>query len=374
MSNKCTKKVCVISTIARYAFDGFADGELRVLDWDYVFIDEASMIPLYEILPPVYNCNSKRIIISGDPFQIEPIVNIDIWQGENIYKMINLQDFAKPITEPLQYDVTTLMTQYRSIPVIGELFSNYLYGGKLLHNKTEEQHRILHMGIDESPLNIITFPVGKESIFDLKRLSKSNIQVYSVLFTVEFLKYISKNIFENHRLEAIKIGVISPYSAEIQAIQKIYNQSCQFYENIDVIFGSAHGFQGDQCDIVIAVMNPPASGLKRAADMTFINNANILNVAISRASDYFFLLIPGKEYECFNSLYEIKKIGRKMMALRCKSYTSDELEQLMFGEPMHIERNTYVTSHKMTNVFNSPFTKYEIRIDENAIDVQINDV
>lgn len=368
------KKVCVISTIARYAFDGFADGELRVLDWDYVFIDEASMIPLYEILPPVYNCNSKRIIISGDPFQIEPIVNIDIWQGENIYKMINLQDFAKPITEPLQYDVTTLMTQYRSIPVIGELFSNYLYGGKLLHNKTEEQHRILHMGIDESPLNIITFPVGKESIFDLKRLSKSNIQVYSVLFTVEFLKYISKNIFENHRLEAIKIGVISPYSAEIQAIQKIYNQSCQFYENIDVIFGSAHGFQGDQCDIVIAVMNPPASGLKRAADMTFINNANILNVAISRASDYFFLLIPGKEYECFNSLYEIKKIGRKMMALRCKSYTSDELEQLMFGEPMHIERNTYVTSHKMTNVFNSPFTKYEIRIDENAIDVQINDV
>lgn len=368
------KKVCVISTIARYAFDGFADGELRVLDWDYVFIDEASMIPLYEILPPVYNCNSKRIIISGDPFQIEPIVNIDIWQGENIYKMINLQDFAKPITEPLQYDVTTLMTQYRSIPVIGELFSNYLYGGKLLHNKTEEQHRILHMGIDENPLNIITFPVGKESIFDLKRLSKSNIQVYSVLFTVEFLKYISKNIFENHRLEAIKIGVISPYSAEIQAIQKIYNQSCQFYENIDVIFGSAHGFQGDQCDIVIAVMNPPASGLKRAADMTFINNANILNVAISRASDYFFLLIPGKEYECFNSLYEIKKIGRQMMALRCKSYTSDELEQLMFGEPMHIERNTYVTSHKMTNVFNSPFTKYEIRIDENAIDVQINDV
>ena len=43
-------KVCVISTIARYAFDGFDNGDLRALEWDYIIIDEASMIPLYEII------------------------------------------------------------------------------------------------------------------------------------------------------------------------------------------------------------------------------------------------------------------------------------------------------------------------------------
>jgi len=146
------------------------------------------------------------------------------------------------------------------------------------------------------------------------------------------------------------------------------------FDGIDVLFGSAHGFQGDQCDIIIVVLNPPASGLKRAADMTFINNHNILNVAISRASDYLFLLIPEKDYENFDSLYEVKKIGKNMTSLGCSISTSDDVEKIIFGESQYIESNTYVTSHKMTNVFNNPFTKYEIRIDENAIDIQINDI
>ena len=367
-------KVCVISTIARYAFDGFDNGDLRALEWDYIIIDEASMIPLYEIILPMYNPLSGKIIISGDPFQIEPIVNIDLWKKENIYKMVNLNDFTNPKTEPCQFNVTPLLTQYRSIPAIGELFSDYLYGGKLLHNRKTEDHKLLEMGLVENPLNVISFPVGKDSIFDLKRLNKSNIQVYSVVFTVEFLKYISRKLDKNHSGKEIRIGVVSPYSAEIQAIQKIYNQSAPQYNNISVDFGSAHGFQGDQCDIIVAVINPPASGLKRAADMTFVNNQNILNVAISRASDYLYILIPEKDYENFDSLYEIKKIGRKMTSLKCSFTTSDEIEKIMFGESQFIENNTYVTSHKMTNVFNTPFTKYEIRIDENAIDIQINDL
>ncbi|MCH5226667.1 MAG: ATP-binding protein [Muribaculaceae bacterium] len=366
------KKVCVISTIERYAFDGFNDGDLKSLEWDYVFIDEASMIPLYKILPPLYNPAIKKVIISGDPFQIEPIVNIDLWKGENIYTMVKLEDFVNPKTEPFPFKVTPLMTQYRSIPSIGELFSGYLYGSKLSHYRKSSDHRILNLGVSENPLNVISFPVDRESIFDLKRLSGSNIQIYSVLFTVEFLKYLTKNLKKNHAGELVKIGIISPYSAEIQAIQKIYNQSCIADDNIEVVFGSAHGFQGDQCDIIIAVINPPASGLKRAADMTFVNNKNILNVAISRASDYLFLLIPQKDYENFDSLYEIKKIGKKMTSLKCSFSTSDKIESLMFGKSHHIENNTFVTSHKMTNVFNNPFTKYEIRIDENAIDIQIN--
>ena len=108
--------------------------------------------------------------------------------------------------------------------------------------------------------------------------------------------------------------------------------------------------------------------------MTFINNQNILNVAISRASDYLFLLIPEKDYENFDSLYEVKKIGKNMTSLGCSISTSGDVEKIIFGESQYIESNTYVTSHKMTNVFNNPFTKYEIRIDENAIDIQINDL
>ena len=103
----------------------------------------------------------------------------------------------------------------------------------------------------------------------------SNIHIYPVLFTVEFLKYITGQLSKDCSNKPIRIGVLSPYGVEIQSIEKLYNQTCLPYSNITVDFGTSHGFQGDQCDIVIAVMNPPTSGLKRNAELTFINKPNI---------------------------------------------------------------------------------------------------
>lgn len=367
-------QVCVVSTMARYSFDGFDDGLLNSLDWDYVIIDEASMIPLYQMLPPIFNEHSGEIWIAGDPFQIDPIVNIDLWKEENIYKMIDLRNFANPKTTPVQFDVELLMTQYRSIPVIGELYSQYMYEGKLLHDRSAASHRILNMGIKESPLNVISFPVTKDSIFDTKRLMGSNIHIYSVLFTFEFLKYISAQLSKDNSGEPIKIGVLSPYGVEIQSIQKLYNQTCLPYDNVTVSFGTSHGFQGDQCDVVIAVMNPPSSGLKRNSELTFINKPNILNVAVSRAKDYLFLIMPEKNYELFPMLHELKKLGRIMISTRCnKFYTSDEIEKIMFGKIHHIEDNTYVTTHQTTNIYSDQLAKYEVRVGEQALDIQIND-
>ena len=367
------KKVCVISTMARYSFDGFDTGLLNQVEWDYLIIDEASMIPLYQIIPPLYNKNCKSVLIAGDPFQIEPIVHIDEWKGENIYSLINLHDFVAHTTEPVQFNVETLMTQYRSIPAIGEIYSQYMYGGKLRHNKSSDDHKVLNMGLSESPLNIISYPISKETIFETKHLGYSNIHIYSVIFTVEFIKYLADKISTSNQNDSVRIGVLSPYGAEVQAIQKMFNQSNRQHENIEVICGTSHGFQGDECDIVVVVMNPPASGLKRTADLTFINKANILNVAISRAKDYLFVLIPSKDYECFDSLYEIKRLGRIMSAQKCKFYSSDDLEKLMFGQVHYIENNTFVTTHQTTNVYSDPFAKYEIRIDDTAMDIQIND-
>lgn len=367
-------QVCVVSTIARYSFDGFNDGLLHELDWDYVIIDEASMIPLYQILPPIFNPHIGEIWIAGDPFQIDPIVNVDKWKDENIYKMIELNNFANPKTTPVQFNVEPLMKQYRSIPIIGEVYSQYMYDGKLQHFRSDDRHRVLNMGITESPLNLISFPVNNDSLFSAKKLNGSNIHTYSILFTVEFLKYISKQIGSNNPNETVSIGVLSPYSAEIQSIQKLYNQTCSLSENITVNFGTSHGFQGDQCDIIIVVMNPPSSGLKRTAELTFINKPNILNVAVSRAKDYLFIIMPDKEFESFSNLYELKKLGKIIVSTKCsKIYTSDDIEKLIFGNRNYIESNTYVTTHQTTNIYTSPWARYEVRIGEDALDIQLND-
>ena len=108
-------KVCVISTMARFSFDGFNDWRLSEIEWDYIIIDEASMIPLYQMVFPLYHNTKSSIIIAGDPFQIEPIVKIDEWANENIYSMVQLNNFKEPRTVPYQFEIQKLCTQYRSL-------------------------------------------------------------------------------------------------------------------------------------------------------------------------------------------------------------------------------------------------------------------
>lgn len=367
-------QACVISTIARYAFDGFQYAHLNDYPWDHVIIDEASMIPLYQIIMPLaLSSEDTHITIAGDPFQIEPIVKIDDWKEENIYKMVNLNDFANVKTEPHKFNVAKLMTQYRSVPSIGEVYSQFAYGGLLQHHREESSQRLLSLGLPAKTHTIISFPVNNESLYETKKLGTSNIHLYSVLLAVELLKYITANIARD-ATDVVRIGVISPYSAEYQAIDKLASQVLESNDKIMITYGTTHGFQGDECDIVICVFNPPASGMVRASDKVFINKINILNVAISRAKDYSIVLIPDKEYKYFDEMFRIKRLGKLIMATKnCQTFSAGNIENLIFGESAHIEKSTYVTSHQTTNVYADHFCKYEIRISDDAMDIQVND-
>ena len=110
----------------------------------------------------------------------------------------------------------------------------------------------------------------------------------------------------------------------------------------------------------------------RATDKAFINKKNILNVAISRAQDYLFILMPDKDYEFFDSL-QAKNIGviarERKEELMLK--TAQEMEKLMFGDSHYLENNTFVTTHQMANVYTAPSSRYEVRIDDKSIDIQI---
>jgi len=219
-----------VTTIARFPYDYFLpdDGtwlHINALKWDYIIIDEASMIPLANIVYPLYKKTPEKFIIGGDPFQIEPITTVDLWKNENIYTMVELNSFAEPTTVPYQYHVELLTTQYRSIPEIGEVFSRFAYDGILRHYRSADSQRSLPIGdfIDVNPLNIIKFPVSKyESIYRPKRLqSKTPYQVYSALFAFEFVKCLSSLIELVKGNEQFSIGLIAPYRAQSDLIDKL---------------------------------------------------------------------------------------------------------------------------------------------------------
>ena len=127
--------------------------------------------------------------------------------------------------------------------------------------------------------------------------------------------------------------------------------------------------------MVFVVFNPP-KGTTTHPDKIMLNKQHIINVAVSRAKDYLFMLIPHKDMVGYENLCEINKIGR-IVVDNCKEqyqfFTCDQIEKIIFGHSKYLEENTFVTSHQMANVYTESGMKYEVRIDENSVDIQISD-
>lgn len=371
-------KNVTITTIARFPYDFFMPQGARLflngLKWDYIVIDEASMIPIANIVYPLYKKTPQKFIIAGDPFQIEPITSVDLWKNENIYTLVHLDSFVQPQTTPYQYKVELLTTQFRSIPEIGNIFSNFAYGGVLKHHRSSESQRPLNLHGDLAikALNIIKFPVSKyESIYRAKRLQhSSSYQIYSALFTYEYICYLSKSIASANPGSLFKIGVIAPYRAQADLIDKLLAAE-KMPNEVDVQVGTIHGFQGDECDIIFSVFNTPPT-ISASKEM-FLNKRNIINVSISRARDYLFIIMPDDDTENISNLRLVKRVEQLVKSTNTwmELFTPD-IELLMFGSSNYLENNAFSTSHQSVNVYGLPEKCYEVRTEDNAVDIQIH--
>lgn len=372
-------KNTTITTIARFAYDYFQPEvhderlHLKFLHWDYIIIDEASMVNLASISYVLYQVPEAKFVIAGDPFQIQPITLIEHWKDMNIYSMVNLDRFVEPVTSPHDFEIVNLQKQYRAVPTIGNVFSHFTYNGILEHHRTQAEQKALNInGLEFKDINIIKFPVAKfESIYKPNTLNKSNYQVYSALFTVEFVQSLAFQIENSHK-DKFRIGIICPYKAQATLIEKLLAQQFEDTEKVEILIGTIHGFQGDECDIIISIFNPPYSISKHPG--MFLNKQNILNVSISRARDFLFILMPDDNTQNIDNLYKIKKIERliyRHAPNRYSVYDSTQIEKTLFGSDTYVYDNSFATSHQTVNVYSKPEKKYEVRCEEIAVDVQI---
>lgn len=369
-----------ITTIARFPYDGYSgyDGEkLHEIEWDTIVIDEASMIPLAAIIYPLFHSKPKKFIIAGDPFQIEPIVTLDQWKEENIYSFVGLSkagSFSHPKTVPHDYHIFNLDTQYRSVPAIGEVFSRFSYDGRLKHHRSHADRRFFNFGgYEPNALNLIHFPVSKyESIYRARKLdNKTPYQTYSALFTFELIRWMVDQ-YDANAAGPLRIGVIAPYRAQANILSRLIDSWHSRNQNVTIQVGTIHGFQGDECDIVFAVFNTPPS--ISSDSRMFLNKRNILNVAVSRARDCLFLVVPDhhtvdrEKLRQINTLESIIKSSGQYDAIH-----SREIENLIWGQENYLEENTHSTGHQMVNVYRKPERYYEVRTDDSAVDVQIHE-
>ncbi len=361
----------IITTIARFPYDEllFKTGDqssifLRDVKWDKIIVDEASMVNLAQIVGLLLSVNPETdIVIVGDPFQIKPILNVTEWGKTNIYDLIGLKSFDKDKTEKNNFHVKRLMKQYRSLIHIGALYSDYCYNGKLEHARGNLGKPKFNLYLDTplKCLNIIKFPINQDTtLYSSKYLEKSSYHLYLALFIVEWLiEFVQQ--FDGNK----KIGIVTPYRAQSDLIYKLINVNYKKLNGNEVLVSTIHGFQGDECDIIICAFNPPRSKNQKVV----INDKNVINVAISRAKDHLILFIP----ENYSEFSELKEIVSLTQNIANHNVDVKEIESALFHSETYFEKISYTTAHHPINVFGASDYKYEIRIEDDALDIQINE-
>lgn len=359
----------IVTTAARYSYDYVQPGDVAICDfeWDYIIIDEASMIDLITITFILHKSKSAKFIIAGDPKQIQPVSQGDI-EIQNLYQMIALDSFKDAIERYDRYPVEALTTQHRSIPTIGNLVSKFSYNSMVANDMYRAPQKPLVIdGVNIHDINFVGFKIVEfDRMYGLTAIKDSAFHLYSAIFTYNMVAYVVEQITKHYSNSNYTIGIVCPYKAEADAIQQLVDNRSLNTEVCTVYSGTVHKFQGDECDIMFIVMNPPVN----VTSGSHINKDNIINVAMSRARDYIFFILPEGQIDGFHVKERLGKLvdDKDRGIMYCS-----ELEKVMFGNPNYIYENTNVTCHLPVNVYYNALSKYEVRIDDTTLDIQIND-
>lgn len=362
-------KNIVVMTATRFSYDCVQPDNTMVCDfpWDYIVVDEASMIDITTITFILHKGTGAQFIIAGDPKQIQPVPQNDI-PMENIYQMVGLDSFRNASQSYSRFKVETLNVQHRAIPAIGDLVSRFSYDGLVKNDPQRNTPKPLRIGgLDVQSINMIGFPtIDFDDLYQITKIDTSAFHLYAALFTYNMVDYCIQEICKNHPKEHYAIGIVSPYRAEADAIKQLLDNRPLDNANCTVTSGTVHKFQGDECDLMFVILNPPVE----MSVNSHINNMNIMNVAMSRARDYLFFIMP----EDYDSKFVVKlKLGHILNGKKCLKMKCSEVEKVMFSNSHYIKDNTEVSCHLPVNVYYESQAKYDVHISDTNIDIQINE-
>jgi very-short-patch-repair endonuclease len=266
--------------------------------FDLVIIDEASQCDIPSAMPMLYR--AKRAIIIGDPQQLRHVTSMDRHQGQLLANKHNLNTAAdQPYTYPTNslFDlaatcagnakVISLREHFRSHPDITGFSSKTWYQGTL---KICTDFRKLKCPNGASPGIKWTQVSGKA----FRPTGGGTLIQEEARAAVAELEGLIEKGFQG------TVGIVTPFRAQANRIRDLVNEKLDLgqLERLDLIVDTAHGFQGDERDVIIfspCVSRDLAPGSKYFLSAT----GNLFNVAITRARA--LLHIVGDAQACAES-------------------------------------------------------------------------
>ena len=233
--------------------------------YDCVIIDESSQVDLISAV--IAFSMAKKVVLVGDEKQLPHVVKSQLVPKLNNifnkYKLCDYFDYAKNsilscVIKKEKRVVSTLLNEhYRCDPQIIGFCNKRFYNGELVVRSAHNDG------------NGVTL-ISHGSHFERDRQNEREVDI------------IEKEIIDE--LPANQTGIIAPYNNQIALLNSRFdNRGC--------VIDTIHKFQGKEKDYII--LSTVANKIKFYDDeekIDFLNNPNLINVAISRAKKRLYIL------------------------------------------------------------------------------------
>ncbi|KAG2574247.1 hypothetical protein PVAP13_7KG316209 [Panicum virgatum] len=307
---------------------------------ELLIVDEAAQLKECETLIPLQLPGIRQAVLIGDEYQLPAFVKSTISDsasfGRSVFERLSSLGYSKHL----------LNVQYRMHPDISNFPVDTFYNGKVSDgpNVTHENYNKKFLtGMLFGPYSFINVEGGHETTERYGRSLKNTIEVAVVVRMVQrlFKEAVSTGI-------KLSVGVVSPYNAQVRAIQEKLGKSYSMYDGFSVKVKSVDGFQGAEEDVII-ISTVRSNG---AGSVGFLANLQRTNVALTRAKHCLWIVGNGTTLSSSNSVWQ--KMIKNAQARGCffdvnedKDLSNavtkaiielDDAENSMNMESLHISR------------------------------------
>lgn len=231
--------------------------------YDYIIMDEASQVSI-DTGALALTCANNAVIV-GDTLQLPNVVtDEDKVEFETVKNRYRISDgyncsnysFLQSVLFVIKNVHKTLLREhYRCHPRIINFCNQKFYGGNLL---------------------IMTEDNGEEDVLTAIKTVKGN-------HAVGHYNQREIDVVKEEVMPTLKgfdsIGIVTPYNNQVEAFER---------QIVDAKAGTIHRYQGRENDaIIMSVVDNQISD--------FADDANLLNVAVSRAKKRFILVVTGND-------------------------------------------------------------------------------
>ncbi|KAK9115677.1 hypothetical protein Sjap_014624 [Stephania japonica] len=323
MDKRSARKYCLSNALLIFCTASSSAKLHEMGPFDMLVVDEAAQLKECESAIPLRIPGLRHAILIGDECQLPALIKSQISADAKLGRSL----FQRVVS--LGQPKHLLNIQYRMHPSISLFPNKEFYNDQIFDasNVVQESYRKhLLKGKMFGPYSFINVSYGREQ-FDDYYSRKNMVEVAVVSELVARLYKVSLA-----SKEKVSVGVISPYKAQVFALEKEIGKKYDKNDNFSVRIRSVDGFQGGEDDVIIlSTVRSNGNG-----SVGFLSNRQRTNVALTRARHCLWILGNESTLVNCNSVWTKLVLDAKHRDCLFRVEDDDKLAEAMAGAMMKL--------------------------------------